>query len=800
MKKCYKKILPVLLCVIMIFGTLATGGEGFADALKSVIDAISVKASAASIDDLFYEINNGEATITKCDQSASGKLVIPDTIENCPVTRIGNWAFSNCQLLTEITIPDSVTSIGDEVFTGCNGLISITVDEGNAVYDSRNNCNAVIATATNKLLKGCDNSFIPDTVNSISSGAFSHCDGLTSITIPDSVTSIGDSAFYWCTGLTEITIPDSVTSIGRAALAQCSGLTSITVDAKNPVYHSKDNCLIETNSKTLVAGCKNSVIPDDGSVIMIGYCAFEGCWFTGITIPQSIKYLDLGAFRSCWRLESVTFSEGLEMIGETAFEHCHSLKSINIPASVTEIFCNAFAGCWELETITVEQGNSRYHSAGNCLIETNRKILVAGCKNSLIPDDGSVTSIGNFAFYECRNLRRITIPYGVTTIGVESFGVQSDGLESVIIPDSIANIDRLAFVGCFALTDVYYNGTEEQWNEIETDEEGNECLLNANIHFNIENGTCGDNLVWTFENGKLKISGEGEMIDFFFTDDQPWFAWITKPIYEVVIENGVTGIGSNAFIGGGSITSITIPDSVTGIGYSAFADCSSLADVYYTGTEEQWNEIEIDEIGNECLLNANIHFQTHTVTYIGFDGTILATFYVEEGSSIPVISNPTRENYTFKGWTPEVPTTMPASNLTFTAVFEKNPEQPVNPTVSAKLIVPSSTEVEYAATLTVKAKATDVPEGYYVALYDGNTQLAKGSNAEVSYIFPGEFTGTKNITAKIIDDNGNVQKDGNGNDLSASFEVKAKSGFFAKLIAFFKRLFKSLPAVTVEPK
>ncbi|MCR5151459.1 MAG: DUF6273 domain-containing protein [Clostridiales bacterium] len=123
-----------------------------------------------------------------------------------------------------------------------------------------------------------------------------------------------------------------------------------------------------------------------------------------------------------------------------------------------------------------------------------------------------------------------------------------------------------------------------------------------------------------------------------------------------------------------------------------------------------------------------------------------------------------------------------------------------NPTSSSKLKIPSNTTVEYSSKVTIKATATDVPSGYYVALYDGSTLLEKGSNTEVSYTFPGEFKSEKNLTVKIIDGSGNVQKDGNGKDLTASFTVKAKTGFFAKLIAFFRRLFGSLPAVTVEPK
>ena len=121
------------------------------------------------------------------------------------------------------------------------------------------------------------------------------------------------------------------------------------------------------------------------------------------------------------------------------------------------------------------------------------------------------------------------------------------------------------------------------------------------------------------------------------------------------------------------------------------------------------------------------------------------------------------------------------------------------PVIDATLKLPSNTEVEYASTVTVKAKATGVPEGYYVALYDGNNQLERGSNTEVSYTFPGEFKSSKNITVKVIDNDGNVQKDSNGNDLTASFEVKAKSGFFAKIIAFFKSLFGMLPKVEIKP-
>ena len=138
-------------------------------------------------------------------------------------------AFYGCSGLTSITIPNSVTSIGGGAFSGCPKLEKIIVSNENTYFDSRDNCNAIILTATNTLLFGCKNSIIPNGVTSIENSAFDCCTGLTSITIPNSVTRIGDYAFRSCTGLTSITIPNSVTSIGDYAFSGCSGLTSITI-------------------------------------------------------------------------------------------------------------------------------------------------------------------------------------------------------------------------------------------------------------------------------------------------------------------------------------------------------------------------------------------------------------------------------------------------------------------------------------------------------------------------------------------------------------------------------------------
>jgi uncharacterized protein YjdB len=270
-------------------------------------------------------------------ETASNSLLFgcKNTIIPNSVTSIGNSAFSNCNDLTSITIPNSVTSIESGAFYGCSGLATIKVKSGNTIYDSRENCNAIIEKASNSLLFGCKNTIIPNSVTSIGNSAFSNCSGLTSITIPNSVTSIGYHAFWGCSSLKSVTIPNSVTSIGFDAFYNCSGLKSATIG--NNVTRIEDDTFYGCNSL---------------ATVMLG---------------NGINYIGSHSFEKCGQLiDFYCFAEDMPSIGYYgAFSNSYiNNVTLHVPAASVDAYkakspWSGFKDIVAIETVKVKLSKSK---------------------------------------------------------------------------------------------------------------------------------------------------------------------------------------------------------------------------------------------------------------------------------------------------------------------------------------------------------------------------------------------------------------------------------------------------------
>ena len=368
------------------------------------------------IGDLYYNLDTEKLTASVTNEEPYSwsnyqtlqSLIIPSSViyntVEYNVNTIEDGSFWGSINLTSIYIPSSITKIGWQLFPDCNKLTSIVVDSENPIYDSRDNCNAIIETTTNTLIAGCKSTVIPNTVSEIGPFSFYWCKNLTSITIPNSVKTLGTAAFENCTSLVEIYIPSSVTNISDDAFDYCTALNSIVVDPENTTYDSRNNCnaVIKTETNTLWAGCKSTIIPNN--VVSISWGAFYGCQgLEEISIPNNVHSIYAAAFNYCTGLTSVNISNNSTYIGNYAFGGCSNLTAITIPLDNESIEEGAWGDCPNVTSLTIPE---------------------------------KVNSIGNYAFHSCIGLKSITCEATTPpTLGEDVFwGV--DKSISLFVPQS----------------------------------------------------------------------------------------------------------------------------------------------------------------------------------------------------------------------------------------------------------------------------------------------------------------------------------------------------------------------------
>ena len=603
--KTLTKFKSQVLTLVLTIAALAVGQSAWADDSGNC-------GTAGHESDVQWSYNSSSKTLTITKVGETGAMgsnpwssnyrtTVQNVVINEGVTTIVSSAFYNCDALIEVTIPSTMSTIGKEAFYSCDNLVTVNFNGGTTIEYQ----------------------------------AFSGCANLVSVTIPNSVTTIGERAFYRCQKLGTINIGSGLASIAPNAFEDCKKITTITVDKNNTAFKMTGDVLFSYDGKTLV------IYPR----------LLEA---TAYTIPDGVTTISDYAFADCYNLTSVTIPDGVTTIGDYAFSTA-GLTSITIPTSVTSIGEGAFYFCYDLATVTIPSSVAtigRYvfdntpwlkiQSYEDGVLYVNNMALASKDISGAVTIKSGTTTIADGCFKKCDNLKSVTIPASVMNIGEGAFSdcdgltnvTYEDGsqltsirdnafykckkLECITIPAGVTSIGADAFKECTSIMDVYCyaDPTNLTWDDGNFDDFNDNgytvchvenatawSSFEAIVNVTFVGGYCGNtaandgkNLRWDmFIDGNrvktLSIFKNPDAVgtDFSMADNVDFGSTDSDGI---IIEEGVTSIGANAFKDYTYITSITIPASVTSIGVSAFEGCTNLKNVLVLASTPPTLEID----------------------------------------------------------------------------------------------------------------------------------------------------------------------------------------------------------------
>ena len=545
------------------------------------------KANPTPAEYFTYEPINGLYARITGYTGEDSVVVIPQTIDDYTIQEIKEEAFLRNKTIEYVAIPDTVETIGKQAFSRCSALQEVDLGKG-------------LVTLGNWVFYD-DSSLkqinFPDSVTTMGKGVLQDCKNLEYVGYPKGWTTAdkGGEVFAGCPKLTRIDIPEGVKVIPNYAFANCSNLQVINLpEGLEEIYHHAfSNCtgltkLIYPSTIKTVGGINGCIgiteisIPEGATTI--GTNAFDSVPLTTITIPGSVMEINNYAFNNCTSLNSIVFSDGLEIIGLHAFEKCTSLTKLDLPDSVSTIGNYAFANCSSLTefhyprnwTTVTREGGFSFDEFGHNFDNDTKLNTVS------IPE--GVTKIPRGAFAYASYIKNITVPNTIKTIGVEAFkgctaitnidwknGIESIGfaafegctnLASLDLPDTVASIGCYAFAGCEKLQSFHYPSS---WNSVTIADSPYDGKYYLDWGHNFDGCT------------KLNEINIAEGTTYI-----PPYAFLgAEYVKKVSFPSTLTEIGFAAFNGCASITEARLPDSVETIGCYAFANCTNLTTFHF---------------------------------------------------------------------------------------------------------------------------------------------------------------------------------------------------------------------------